>query len=131
MPVFVVAVLGMVDVGFMLFEKMALDQMLRSAAQLAIEDPAEAGLYEAVRLTAAPELAVAASEATPQTGEVALSVRRYGVCAEAPDTEVAINATCAGGQPTSILYRLEASKGYTGYLLPQMDVGAQVVVQIR
>lgn len=116
-PMVAFGMIGAVDVGLAVQQKMSLDHALRSAAQMAILDPGET----AVR-TAATQMA--GGLATP-------SVTRYCACPENTDLAVACSTTCPGPTYTSVYYRLSASKQYVGYFLPAFTLGSSAKVRIR
>lgn len=130
-PVLGFTLLASIDLGLAISERMAIDHVLRAGAQAAIADPGEGGVLEVMRSTAQTNFALA--DESSQDGELslALSVSRYGACAEDVDFAVEPSTICAGSNPTFIYYRLTAKKSYTGWLAPDIEFERAAHVQIR
>jgi pilus assembly protein CpaE len=143
-PVLILMVLTALDMGFAVYQRMTMDHVLRSGAQFAMVDPegGAAAVQQVLQSTATKnfspsEVAPAGSpntEDTIQTGQPAklrLTAERYCACPEAISTAVNCASVCTGTQPTYIYYRLGATKGFKGMLLPSVPLSTRAEVQVR
>lgn len=130
-PFLVFALLAMVDTGLIITEKLAVDQILRSGAQIAMTDPGTQAVYDRIAATAGSDYGVVPSPQAATVDQISLSVTRYFACPEAPDVEVAASTTCAGSNPTAAFYRAAATKPYDEILLRNVDVTSAIQVQVR
>ena len=144
MPVLVLSGLAAVDLGLAVHQRMTMDHVLRSGAQIAMLDPGEQPVRDALQSTAtknfaagevAPAGSTSASDNTIQTGTAPLRVTatRYCACPEALGAAVPCATVCAGTVPTFIFYRLGATKGFNGILVrnSQITLSSSVEVQVR
>ena len=127
-PVLVLSGITAVDLGVALYQRMTIDHVLRSGAQLAMVDPGEQAVQDALQATGtknfgpnevAPAGSTATSDTTIHTGpsKLRLTAQRYCACPEAVGTAVACSTVCTGTVPTYIYYRLQRTKGFKGMLL--------------
>ncbi|MER0238395.1 TadE/TadG family type IV pilus assembly protein [Fulvimarina sp. MAC8] len=130
-PFFVFAFLAMVDAGLVLNEKLAVDQIMRSGAHIAMTDPGTQAVYDSIAATAASEYTVVAAPQEATVDQISLAVTRFFACPESPDVSVAAGTTCAGSQPTSAFYRAVATKPYDEILLRYFEVNSVIQVQVR
>lgn len=129
-PVLVFMVLAALDLTTALTERMAIGHVLRSGAQVAMADPGPAqvraamqGMAEGFRLGT-----------DTAGGELSLTAELRCACPAAPQTAVSCGTggtVCAGNQPTTIAYRLQARKNHDSRLLPDMASAMLLEVQIR
>ena len=146
-PVLCLALLTTIDLGTALSQRMSLGHVLRSGAQVAMEDP-DAGqpagtdnISDAVKVERILEstakrnfqtASVDPNDPSYKIGEtIELSAERFCACPEAPETAVQCSKVCAGTEPTYIFYRLEASKDFAGVLLRNLPLGVSSQVQVR
>lgn len=120
-PVLFFALLSMVDVGFAINERMTIDYVLRAGAQAAMDDPGKDQVLAVLNDTGAKNFAV---------GAVPTFTVEHPVCECPENADVVCSATCDGGAATSIFYRLEGSKTYTGIFM-SIPLGPSVRVQVR
>lgn len=120
LPIVIFSFLATVDIGLALYERMALDHVLRagSASAMADQDKILAGSVLNV-------LETTKAESLPATEGLVFVPPpvRYYACPEAPDVSVPATTTCADDNPTSIFYRLSAKKSYNGLFLP-LNIGS-------
>lgn len=117
-PVLVLALLGTVDVGRALTEQMTIGSLLRTGAQAAIAG-GDAASIEQVLNTAKND------------ASVSVNVTRFCACPENTQSPVDGSTTCAGSEPTSVYYSLDAEKAYSGIFLPGMLLSRSLQVQVR
>jgi len=133
LPILIFSFLATVDIGLALYERMTIDHVLRAGSESAMADQGNASVDSVLAATAAASL--------PATKGLVLSPsNRYFACAESPDASVSSTATCAGGKPTGIFYRLSATKPYDGVFLPitigrfkllRFELSSATMVQVR
>lgn len=123
-PFLVFAMLGLVDIGLAVSERMVLDRVLRGAAQVAMDDPGQAVVTSVVEQSAGSSFAEAASPPV-------FSVERYCACLEASGVAVVCSTLCDGDLPASIFYRLDAAHSRAGLILPPIGLSTSAQVQIR
>lgn len=133
LPILIFSFLATVDIGLALYERMTIDHVLRAGSESAMADQGNASVDSVLAATAAASL--------PATKGLVLSPsNRFFACAESPDASVSSTATCAGGKPTGIFYRLSATKPYDGVFLPitighfkllRFDLSSATTVQVR
>ena len=114
LPILIFSFLATVDLGLALYERMTIDHVLRAGSASAMEDP----LGGEASVLAVLEATKAASLPTTEGLVFLPQPDRYYACPEAPDAEVAQTTICADDNPTSIFYRLSATKPYDGLFLP-------------
>jgi len=105
------------------FHRMTLDSVLRSGAQLAMNDPGPDAVQQAL-LGAAAGAGGQASNASFPTPE------RFCACPTATSTPVVCTSTCGGSSYTYIYYRLQGDTTFRGVLL-SLNISSSVLVQIR
>lgn len=130
-PVLIIGVLGTVDAGLSIFERMTIGHILRAGAQSATTDVGVSQVDLVLRTTAAKNMTVAVSGAAGTDSSLALSVRRACACAAQPAVELACSTTCAQNAPTQIYYIMSGTKTYSGLLLPRFSQTKTLKVQVR
>lgn len=125
-PLLVFGLLAMADVGMAVHQRMAVDHMLRSAAQHATEDPGVPAVQAILEGTATGD-----SSGIWGKSDLEFAVTRICTCAEAPDIEVGCSTTCAASKPTSIFYVMRSDLTVSGLLLPPIRLQPALQVQIR
>ena len=136
LPILIFSFLATVDIGLALYERMALDHVLRAGSESAMADPVGG------ELTVLDVLEVTAAESLPATEGLVFDPPpdRYYACPESPDASVPATTTCADSNHTSIFYLLSAKKPYDGLFLPLrigsfellgFELSATTKVQVR
>jgi len=125
-PLIFFSFLAMTDVGFALRDRIALDHLLRSGAQVAMRDGGAGAVLHALENSACKT-----GEVHPACEELTLitfGVDRYCLC---PPTakDITCSVTCAV-QPQKF-YELSAAKSYEGIFLPRFDFAPSVLVEVR
>lgn len=128
-PILFFALIATADLGLALNERMAIDHILRAGAQTAMTDPGEQRVLDVMTATAAPNFPPPADPAVEP--DLTMSVVRYYACPETPETAVPASTTCAGSAPTFRFYRIGGSKTYQGWIIPDLDFGPSIQVQVR
>jgi pilus assembly protein CpaE len=128
-PVFAIALVAMVDVGLALYERMAIDHVLRSGAQAAMSDPDPDHVLKVMQST------ISGSFADNPSGISLDMPKRYCACPENPavdpDSAPDCTVTCADSALPYVYYRMAASKTYRGIFIPGIPLASTVQVQIR
>lgn len=130
-PALFFGLLGMVDFGLAINERMTLDHVLRAGAQHALSDPGETSVLNALNATAENNFTLATNNNPPVSNPLALTVTRFCACPNLTGTAVACSTICSGPKPTFIFYRLSGQKTYNGMLIPSITAKPSVQVQIR
>jgi Flp pilus assembly protein TadG len=128
-PILFFGLVATVDIGLALYQRMTVDHVLRAGAQSAMADQGKDAVLKVLQTTAAKNFTVATQTADPEA--LSLSVDRYCACPENTGLAIACSTTCSGSAPTNIYYRLSATKTYSGIILPQMNFGPSLQVQVR
>ena len=114
-PVLALSLVGMADVGLALYERMAIDHVLRAGAQAAMSDPGEAQVRNVLQSTL--------GQAGAPSGVVFDLVKRYCACPDdadvAPTAAPACTITCPGSVRPFVFYKVQASKPYDAMSLPE------------
>ncbi|WP_081904664.1 TadE/TadG family type IV pilus assembly protein [Palleronia rufa] len=124
-PMMLAGLLGVVDVGGAVNERIKLDAILRAGALVAMTDPGAAAVSDTLSVVDAGQ------GATDQRASLTLDVQRYCACPGDTGATVACSTTCPGAQPTAIFYRLSTGTTYDGMVLPRISLGAESRVRIR
>lgn len=141
-PVLIFSLLASVDLGLAGYQRMALDHVVRSAAQAAMTDPGETGVKSVLQATASKNFSSGSIHVTtdpvdPSIGytiesdPVNLAAKRFCACPDQADTAVTCSTSCSGTVPTYIYYQMSASKMFHGSVLPQFRLSTAVQVQAR
>jgi pilus assembly protein CpaE len=141
-PTLVFALLTAVDCGSALQQRLTMDQLLRSGAQVAMTDPGEQTVTSALQSTASKNFSAAPGDlatGTPSwkltynvnSDPLSLSVSRYCTCPDNLNATVACSTTCPGTTPTYIYYHLGASKRFSGIVMPAFSLSSRAEVQVR
>lgn len=127
-PVLFFSLIATADMGLALNERMTIDHILRAGAQSAMRDLGPDAVLDVMTGAAATNFVVA-DAATVDT--LSLSADRFYACPEALDVPVPPATACAGSASTVAFYRLEGSKIYGSWMLPDMTFRPLIQVQVR
>ena len=132
-PVLCFLLLGAVDLGSAISQRMSMGQLMRSGAQVAMEDPGEDQVESVLVSTASRNFTVAEEDGTTiSTGDpMTLNVSRVCACPEAPDVAAVCSTVCPGPTPTLIYYKMSAAKEFSGVLMRGLPLEARAQVQVR
>ncbi len=132
-PVLCFLLLGAVDLGSAVSQRISMGHLMRSGAQIAMEDPGEADVRSVLMSTAAKNFTVASGAGnTISVGDpIDLSVSRVCACPENPDVAASCSKVCTGPVPTLIFYKMSAAKKFSGVLMHGFPLRAQAQVQVR
>ena len=130
-PVFIFACIMMADIGFAVHERMSLDHVLRSAAQMAMADPGEEEVQSVLESTASKHFTVASEGTDIVEDAVIVDAARYCACPDNRTVSVACTTVCTGTVPTFTFYGMSAAKSYDGMILPPISFNAHLDVQVR
>jgi pilus assembly protein CpaE len=111
-----------------------MNHIVRSAAQLAMEDPGLTKIEAVMRSTASRNFELAQSSPTEihtNYHPISLSADRFCGCPDQPETEVACSTVCTGTVPTFIYYKMSAAKDFAGIIVPTIPLQATAQVQAR
>lgn len=125
-PVFALCLIAMLDVGLAINERMYLDRVLRSGAQLVMNGTDDIAELESAVLNASES--EDDSPPTLDTVDYNLNINRSCECDGAAG---ACNDRCASGKPPSLFYDFSASQLMNTLLLPAFSVESNVRVQVR
>lgn len=130
-PILALSFLATVDLGLGLGERMTMDHVLRSGAQVALQDPGASTVTSVMQAAAEANFTIAGS-VDPAPAD-ALTVSTVKFCACPNSTGVAVDCTtiCTGTVPTFVYYRMQAQTSYAGRILPTIDLDQTIQVQIR
>ena len=129
-PILFFSLLGTVDVGLALTERMTIDHVLRAGAESAMADQGEEEILGILKATASKNFTLSSSvDATG--GTLSLSVARFCACHEAPEIALDCSQTCSASKPTIVSYRMSASKAYESMIIPGMSFNPSIQVQVR
>jgi pilus assembly protein CpaE len=127
-PLFVIALLGAVDLAVAEYDHMQLDHVTRAAAQIAQADPGITAVSNAAQRLAETYF--------PKASLPQIVVKKYCACPEAPDTELAsCDFTCQS--PTGIInapyifYSFSAQRQVKLIYLSSFNLHSTAKVQIR
>jgi Flp pilus assembly protein TadG len=124
MPVFLLALLATVDVGFAVSERMSIDHILRAGAQRAMTDPGRQPVLDVLTTTAA-------NRSSDVEGALALDATRFCACPGNTATAVSCTSVCTGSLPPFAFYRISAAHHYSGIILPKIPLDRAIQVQVR
>ncbi|WP_299970841.1 TadE family protein [uncultured Roseobacter sp.] len=124
-PLIVLGLLGAIDVGQAVNQRIALESTLQAGAAIAMSDPGASAVRNAIAFVDGDK------KASAQRGTLTLQVDRYCACIADAETAVACNTTCVGSAPTAIFYRLSGDTTFDGALLPPISIGTENRVRIR
>jgi pilus assembly protein CpaE len=119
-PVLLLGTFGMVDTGMAIYERMMMNQVLRAAAQPALQGATESVVRAVLEEIAAENFTVADGEATGD--ELELDVETSCACPGDADAGVMCGASCESGVTAMRFYRLTASKTFQGVMLPEFSL---------
>jgi pilus assembly protein CpaE len=131
-PLLVFGLLGTVDIGLAVRERMNIDTVLRAGAHGAMSDRGEEFVLQIMRTTALENFTLTQEASTTGKGLLSPEAHRYCACPSDPEAAVTCSTTCAG--PTSspfVFYRLSAEKNYQGMILPAIEFNPSIQVQVR
>lgn len=120
-PVLILAVLSTADIGLAINQALRIDQSIRNAAQVALDDPG------------ATAVCAALATIDPNGGRCFTDwdVQRFHACSASPDLRVAPSAICADNRPASVFYQISGTRTHAGILLPNRDMERSVVVLVQ
>ena len=132
-PVLCFLLLGAVDLGSAISQRMSMGQVMRSGAQVAMEDPGEDKVQSVLVSTASRNFTVEGEDGnTISAGDpMALNVSRVCACPEAPEVAAVCSTVCPGPSPTLIFYKMSAAKVFSGVLVRRLPLEARAQVQVR
>ena len=125
-PFMVVGAFSTVDVGRAVYDKMMINQVLRSGAHIAIAAQSEAAVQQILQDTASDNFTVAAG--SPAPGELSISVSSYCVCPLDLNTEVDCNTICVPSLSPTQFYDLSAVLEFQGVMLPNITLSGEMSV---
>ncbi len=132
-PLLVFGLLGTIDIGLAVRERMNIDTVLRAGAHGAMSDRGEEFVLQIMRTTALENFSLTQQEAgTTGKGLLSPEAHRYCACPSNPESSVTCSTKCMG--PISspfVFYRLSAEKKYEGMILPIIGFNPSVQVQVR
>lgn len=132
-PILCFLLLGAVDLGTAVSQRISMGHLMRSGAQVAMEDPGVADVKAVLKSTASRNFTVA--DDLPNTIEVGnpmdLAVSRVCACPDQPDVAESCSKVCAGEVPTVIYYKMSAAKKFSGVLMRDLPLQADAQVQVR
>lgn len=118
--------LGTVDLGLALTERMTIDHILRSGANVAMDNAGIQSVRKVLEAAAKKNFTVGAGEYS-----ISFSVDYYFACPADPEIEVTATTECAPEVPPSTYYRLSATKTYAGIIIPDLGMNPALKVQVR
>ena len=126
-PVLALVLLAMLDVGFAVNERMNLDRLLRSGAQMALTGVEDITALESAVLNSGNS---DENDNAPTIDSVdySLSVTRTCECAGAAGS---CTERCGDGTPPSIFFNFAAVQPMETNLLPEFDVKSALRIQVR
>jgi pilus assembly protein CpaE len=133
-PVLCLILLTTVDLGSALTERLGMSQVLRSGAQVAMEDPGEEEVTDLMQSAASGNFHTEAEAETDPalvSQMLELEVERFCACPDEPETAVTCSTVCTGTVPTFIYYRMSAEKDFSGVLLRGLPLSTAAQVQVR
>lgn len=120
-PVFALAMLGMVDIGMAVNERMEMDRVLRAGVQEAMTGANDVAKIETAVQNA--NFSSRVNESPPM-----LSVHRTCFCSTVANS---CNALCNDGAAPSVYFDLAAVQNMQTFLLPAMTIRTDMRVQVR
>ena len=133
-PVLAFSLLAAVDLGVALSERISMGHVVRSGAQVAMEDPGVADVKAAMTIAANQNFHTTADDPGTINTEyqpLALNADRYCACPDQPDVAVDCSNVCTGTVPTYIYYRVGVEKQFAGVLGKGFPMSASAQVQVR
>ena len=125
-PFMVVGAFSTVDVGRAIYDKMMINQVLRSGAHSAIAAQSEAAVRQILEDTASDNFTVAAG--APGPGELSISVSSYCVCPLDLNTQVDCSTICVPSLEPTQFYDLSAQLIFDGVMLPDITLSGEMSV---
>ena len=132
-PILCFLLVGAIDLGSAVSQRISMGHLMRSGAQVAMEDPGEASVKSVLMSTASQNFVVAgASPDTINVGDpISLTVSRVCACPESPEVAESCSKVCTGTVPTFIFYKMSAAKDFSGVLMRGLPLQADAQVQVR
>lgn len=127
-PVFALCVMTMFDIGLAINERMFLDKVLRSGAQLAMTGESNIPTLEAAVMNAGQGVSEDGDVPSAATVDYTLAITRTCECAGVVGL---CTERCDSGVAPSLYYNFNASKTMDPVMLPQFDVESKLRVQLR
>jgi pilus assembly protein CpaE len=134
-PILGFLLIGAVDLGSAVSQRISMGHLMRSGAQVAMEDPGAAKVESVLMSTASENFTIArASSDTISVGDdpIKLVVERVCACPDSPEvSEPDCSKVCTGTVPTFIFYKISAAKKFSGVLMRGLPLQADAHVQVR
>lgn len=133
-PVLCFALLAAVDLGTALSERISMSHIVRSGAQVAMDDPGEEKVELVLNRTAAQNFDFEQPAGTTidmNVHPITLAADRFCACPDEADTAVSCSTICTGTVPTYIFYKMSAAKNFAGVLVRGLPLEASAQVQVR
>lgn len=128
LPVFALSLLAMIDVGLAVNERMTLDRVLRSGAQLAMSGVQDVDALENAVVSSSAGNNEDGTAPSVDNLDYTLSVTRSCECGGAAGS---CTQRCGSGEPPSLFYNFRAWQTMETMMLPQFDVESNLRVQVR
>ena len=124
-PVLAAAVVGMIDVGQLFFERSKVNNALRLAAQTAMSDPGPEKIIDVLNTF---------NERSGFSDSLKFQYKaiRYCGCSDQHDhfTAVACKARCPSEDMPNIFYRISCGTNINGILLNRFEIAQSIEVQV-
>lgn len=128
LPVFALCLLGMLDVGLAVNERMYLDRVVRAGGQLAMSGVDDIAELEGAVVNSGENDTQDADVPSVDTVDYTLSITRSCECGGSAGS---CTARCDGGEPPSLFYNFSAKQMMETILLPEFEVESTLRVQLR
>ena len=128
LPVFALSLLAMIDVGLAINERMNLDRVLRSGAQLAMSGVQDVDALENAVVSSGAGNNEDGTAPSVDSLDYSISVTRTCECGGAAGS---CTQRCGSGEPPSLFYNFRAWQTMDTMMLPQFDVESNLRVQVR
>ena len=133
-PVLAFSLLAAVDLGVALSQRISMGHVVRSGAQVAMEDPGTTKVEAAMKISAGQNFRTESDDPgviDTQYQPLSLSADRYCACPDQPEIALACATVCPGTVPTYIYYRVDVEKQFAGVLGKGFPMSASAQVQVR
>ena len=128
-PLLTLGALATYDAGAAVYEKMVINQALRSAAQSAIASGDSAAARDVLLSTAEDNFTVVTGGIGTET-TLAVDIAEYCICPSAPAVQVDCASTCPAPDSVQRLFAITADKDYVGILLPTIELSGEIDVML-
>lgn len=127
-PILAAALIGMLDVGRLLYERSDVNSALRMAAQTAMSDPGTKKITDLLRT-------FKSQKQFAESMSFEYSAQRYCACPDNrqyPGTiEVQCDTPCPTADSPSIFYRIEGGTRYNGIFVQDYRISKSIEVQVQ